>query len=393
MQRSVWVVLVLSAVVAAGAWYGFGRRSGGEGRAAAPPPEVTVATVSRGPAALSVAAVGTVRPIQSVQIMPLVEGPIIRVAFTDGQLVQPGQLLFEIDPRPYQAALDQAEGQQAQDRANLTSARLDLARAEELAEKRFTSRQSLDQQRATVEALTAAVKADEARVAAARVNLERTRITAPVAGKVGQAQLTVGNIARPGQTTPLTTINQLSPIDVQFALPQARLPQMHTANGQGPVPVIARDSQTGRTLAQGALVFIDNTVDAATGTVSMKARFANEDGVLWPGQFLTMAAQIDQRPDAVLLDPAAVATGPDGYYVYVVRPDDTVEARAVTLADLQDARAVVDAGLSGGERVIVNGQLRVVPGGKVRVRQTAPAPDQMPGPAQASALPQGAPAR
>ncbi len=398
MRGRGWLLLVLLAVVAAGGWYWFGRGAGGAGGEAKgppPPPEVTVAAVRREPAAVSITAVGTVRPVESVQILPQVEGPITKVAFTEGQAVKPGDLLFEIDPRPYEAALAQAEGTLAQDRANLESARRDLSRAQELAAKSFQSRQSLDQQRARTEALEATVRGDEARVAATRVDLERTRIVAPVGGRVSQAQLTLGNIARPGQATPLTTINQIDPIDVQFSIPQNRLPQVRAAMAKGPVPAIALEAEGGQRLAEGELSFIDNAVDPATGTVAMKARFKNPNDALWPGQFLTVALEVDRRPEAVVVDAVAVATGPDGRYVYLVRPDDTVEARPVTLAVLAEGRAVVDQGLQGGERVIVNGQLRVVPGGKVRVREQAPPPPAQGNgaPAQAASLPAGGNAR
>lgn len=397
MRGRGWLLLVLLVVLAAGGWYWFAGGAGGTGGEAKgppPPPEVTVAAVRREPAAVSITAVGTVRPVESVQIQAQVEGPITNVAFTEGQVVKPGDLLFEIDPRPYQAALAQAQGTLAQDRANLEAARRDLARAQELAAKSFQSRQALDQQRARTEALEATVRGNEARVAAAQVDLERTRIVAPVGGRVSQAQLTLGNIARPGQATALTTINQIDPIDVQFSIPQNRLPQVRDAMAKGPIPAIALDAEGGRRLAEGELSFIDNTVDPATGTVAMKARFKNPADALWPGQFLTVALEVDRRPQAVVVDAVAVSTGPDGRYVYLVRPDDTVEARPVTLAVLAEGRAVVDQGLQGGERVIVNGQLRVVPGGKVRVREAPPPPEQSGGaPAQAAALPAGGAAR
>ena len=377
-RRRSWLVylLVVVALLGAAAWaFGDRLRPAGDAaptaRRAPPAPEVTLATVARREAVIRLQAVGTVQPIKSVQIMPQVEGPIMRVAFSDGQTVRPGEILFEIDPRPYQAALGQAQGQLQSDQANLLSARQDLARTTQLAQSGFAARQSLDQQRARVAQLEASIKTAQARIDQARIDLERTTMRAPIGGRLSAAQLTEGNIVRPGQQNALTTIMQIAPIDVQFTVPQDQLPAVQSRQAAGRVDVAVFSPDTRTELGQGELVFIDNRVDQATGTVSMKARFANREGRLWPGQFVNVALELDKRPDAVVVDARAVQMGPNGRYVYVVQ-DNRAEPRPVRLVELQEQQGIVAEGLHGGEQVIVDGHVKVVPGGQVRVRDAQP---------------------
>lgn len=350
-------------------------------------PEVTVAPARIEAASIYIRAVGTVRPIKSVQVLPLVDGPIMRVAFTDGQSVQAGDVLFEIDPRPYQAALAQAEGQLARDQADLEAANRDLARTEQLNRNGYATGQALDQQKSRVGQLNAALKTDQGKIAQAKVDLDRTTIRAPIAGRVGAALLTEGNVVRASQSTALTSINLLAPIEVQFTVPQDRLPDVQARMQQGQLVVHTSNSENTARLADGALTFIDNRVDPATGTVQMKGRFDNQDGKLWPGQFVNVELELERRSQAVVVDSRAIQTGPDGRYVFIVGPDDTVEARPVKLAVLEDRTAIVSDGLKGGERLVVDGQLKIQPKGKVRVRQ-APSSGAA---AQADGSAQGAP--
>lgn len=334
-------------------------------------PEVAVATARLEAASIYVRSVGTVRPIKSVQVLPLVDGPIMRVGFVDGQTVAQGDVLFEIDARPYQAALAQAEGQLARDQADLEAAGRDLARTEQLAKNGYATGQALDQQKSRVGQLNAALKTDQGRIAQARIDLDRTTIRAPIAGRVGAAAVTEGNVVRAGQTIALTSINLLAPIEVQFTVQQERLQEIQ-ARVQQQKNLVAHvsNSENTKRLADGALTFIDNRVDPTTGTVQMKARFDNVDGALWPGQFVNVELELERRPQAVVIDSRAIQTGPDGRYVFVIGADDTVEARPVKLAVLEDKSAIVSEGLAGGERVVVDGQLKIQPNGKVRIRAT-----------------------
>lgn len=333
-----------------------------------PMPEVVVAPVERRTAAIRLHAVGNVHPLKSVQVQAQVDGTIQKVGFVDGQMVQAGDVLFEIDPRSYQAALKQAEGQQAQDQANLVAARRDLARTEALAQNGNATGQTLDQNRAKVQQLEAALKTDEGRIAEARVNLDRTTIRAPIAGRIGAAQMTEGNLVRASQANALTSINLLSPIELQFTLPQDRLGDVQSASARAPLAVHAITPDGRSHLAEGQLSFIDNKVDPATGTVMMKARFENSDTALWPGQFVNVELELEQRPNAVVVDSRAVQTGPNGRYVYIVRADQTIEARPVRLAVLEEGESIVAEGLQGGETVVIDGQLKVIPNAKVRTR-------------------------
>jgi membrane fusion protein, multidrug efflux system len=336
--------------------------------AAANAPEVAVATARVEPASIYVRSVGTVRPIKSVQLLPLVDGPIMRVAFTDGQTVAAGDILFEIDPRPYQAALAQAEGQLARDQADLESASRDLARTEQLNKNGYATGQALDQQKSRVGQLNAALKTDQGKIAQAKVDLDRTTIRAPIAGRVGAAAVTEGNVVRANQTVALTSINLLAPIEVQFTVPQERLQDVQARMLQKTLVAHVSNAENTRRLADGMLTFVDNRVDPTTGTVQMKARFDNSDGSLWPGQFVNVELELERRPQAVVVDSRAIQTGPDGRYVFIVNQDDTVEARPVKLAVLEDKTAIVSEGLSGGERLVIDGQLKIQPKGKVRVR-------------------------
>ncbi|GIL41158.1 efflux RND transporter periplasmic adaptor subunit [Roseiterribacter gracilis] len=332
-------------------------------------PEVAVAIARVEAASIYIRSVGTVRPIKSVQILPLVDGPIMRVAFTDGQMLNAGDVLFEIDARPYQAALAQAEGQLARDQADLESASRDLARTEQLNKNGYATGQALDQQKSRVGQLNAALKTDQGKIAQTKIDLDRTTIRAPIAGRVSLAAVTEGNVVRASQTVALTSINLLAPIEVQFTVPQERLPDVQARmQQQKPLLVHTSNSENTLRLADGTLTFMDNRVDPTTGTVQMKARFDNVDGKLWPGQFVNVELELDRNPQAIVVDSRAIQTGPDGRYVFIVNADDTVEARKVKLAVLEDKTAIVSEGLVGGERLVIDGQLKIQPKGKVRVR-------------------------
>ncbi|MBK1657684.1 efflux RND transporter periplasmic adaptor subunit [Paracraurococcus ruber] len=327
---------------------------------------------------------GSVQAFQSVTIRSRVDGQLDRVAFTEGQDVEKGDLLAEIDPRPYQAALDQAVAQKARDEAQLANARLDLQRYATLAQTQFASRQQLDTQRATVAQFEATVQADAAAINNARTQLGYTRITAPIAGRLGVRLVDAGNIVRAGDPTGLVVIAQVHPIALLFTLPQDELgevlrrqreavggappdatpgaPAEPPANGL-PVQALSRD---GRVLSEGRLLLADNRIDPGSGTIQLKAAFANRDDALWPGQLVSARLLLETRRGAVTVPPAAVQRGLDGPFVFARMQDGTVALRKVRLGPLSDGVMVIEEGLQPGEQVVTDGTQRLRPGARVR---------------------------
>jgi multidrug efflux system membrane fusion protein len=309
-----------------------------------------------------------------------VDGTLENIAFREGQEVKPGDLLAEIDPRPYAATLDQARAKLAGDQAQLQNARRDLARYSDLARTNFASRQQVDTQLAQVDTDNANIQADEANIAAAALNLSFCHITSPIEGVVGLRLVDIGNLIHATDTTGIVTITQVHPIALVFTLPQDQFPAVREAmdrelakNGQPtdkfdqrvPLPVIALTSDSGKVLSHGNLLTPNNSIDTTTGTISLKAEFANTDNRLWPGQFVAAKLQLTVAHNVLTLPPAAIQHGPDGLYVYVVKPDNTVDKQDVQLG-YQDEQAVqVTDGLAEGQTVVLSGQLRLQPGTKV----------------------------
>lgn len=310
---------------------------------------------------------GTVEAINTVSVKSQVDGPIMRVFFAQGQEVQPGDKLFLIDPRPYQVALDQAQATLQKDAAQLQGAEQDLARYGKLVGSGFQSRQSYENQQATVGQLRAATHADEAAIAAAKLKLDEALIAAPIAGRTGALQQNVGAFVQANAGATLVTITQLKPIYVAFTLPADQLDAIRRGQAQHALTVEALGSDGSTVLAKGALSFIDNHVDTSTGTIALKASFANADERLWPGEFVNARLTLGVRPDAVTVPAPTVMAGPDGSYVYVIRPDDTVLRRAVQVTVRQDGLAVIGKGLQAGEKVVVNGQYRLANNARVRI--------------------------
>jgi membrane fusion protein, multidrug efflux system len=370
-KRGLLVAAAAGAMVLAG--YGiFAARSSEPKEAAreAPAsPEVVIAKVEEKPSSIYLRAIGTVEPIRSVAVASRVDGEIVSMAFTEGQDVQEGDLLFLIDQRPYRAALDQAEAQHAQNVANLDNARLDLKRYEELVPRGNVSRQTYDTQLAKVRQLEAALEGDRAAIETARLNLSYTEIRAPVTGRTGAAALKEGTLIRSTAAQTLVTVTQMEPIEVTFTLPQQKLEAVRRreAKTPGDVRVVAVKPDNLATIEEGRLVFIDNRVAANTGTIQLKARFENAGRKLWPGEFVNARLEIERREAGIVADARAVQTGPRGYFAYVVRDDDTVEARPVKVAQVEGGAALIDEGLKPGERVVVQGQLKLKPDLKVRI--------------------------
>ncbi len=319
--------------------------------------------------------IGTVQALQSVVIRARVDGTLDRVLFTEGQFVHPGDVLAQLDPRPYQAILDQAAAKKASDEAVVASARSDLQRYADLAASQVASRQKLEQIRASVAQAEAAIRGDEASIAAAQLNLGFTRITSPIEGRVGLRQVDAGNYIRaadPG-TTGIVTVAQIHPISLVFTLPQDILPRVQAAMRRAKLPVAAYSSDDRTKLSEGELLTLDSSIDAATGTIKLKAVFPNADDNLWPGQFVNVRMRLDLRGDALTLPSQTVQRGANGLYVYVIKPDGTALAQPIEV-DQDDGRiAVITKGLDGNERVVLAGQSRLANGARVSVTDEKPA--------------------
>ncbi|MBV8916325.1 MAG: efflux RND transporter periplasmic adaptor subunit, partial [Acetobacteraceae bacterium] len=292
---------------------------------------VTTAVVTRQDVPVVVRALGTVQPFQSVLVRARVDGTLDKVFFTEGQYVKPGDLLAQLDPRPYQAILDQAVAKKAADEATLVQARADLVRYVDLAGSQVASRQRLDQARAAVGQAEAAVRGDDASIDAAQLNLGFTRIVSPIEGRVGLRLTDPGNFIRvaDNNTTGIVTITQIRPISLIFTLPQDTLPQVQVAMRRAKLPVLAYSSDDKTKLSEGELLTTDSSIDVTTGTIKLKAVFANPDDALWPGQFVNVRLQLDTRRNAPAVPTTSVQRGPEGLYVYVVKPDSTVARQSV----------------------------------------------------------------
>lgn len=319
--------------------------------------------------------IGTVQAFQSVLVRARVDGTLDQVLFTEGQLVKPGDVIAQLDPRPYQAVLDQALAKKAADEAGLTSARLDLVRYNELAQSQVASRQKLEQTRAAVAQAEAQVRGDDATIAAAQLNLTFTRITSPIEGRVGLRLLDPGNFIRSADpnTTGLVTIAQIQPIALIFTLPQDVLPKVQAAMRGTKLPVAAFSSDDKTQLSVGELLTVDSSIDTTTGTIKLKAVFANKDNNLWPGQFVNVHLQLDMSKNATTIPSAAVQRGVVGLYVFTVKPDNTADVATIDVAQDDGQTAVVTRGLEAGDRVVIAGQSRLTRGTRVLATEQKPA--------------------
>ena len=327
---------------------------------------VTIGHATRQDVPLVVRGIGAVQPFQSVLLRARVDGTLDRIAFIEGQAVAVGDLLAAIDPRPYQAALDQAVARKAADVAQLANTKRDLARYADLARSEFASRQSVDTQSMSVAQTTAMTESDDAAITAARLNLEFTRIVAPISGRVGLRMVDPGNLIHANDAAGIVVINQIQPISVVFTLPQDSLPAVQDATRTTPgLPVLAYGSDGERLLSTGALLTVDNTIDSSTGTIRLKAIFANADERLWPGQFINARLQLDVARNAVVVPSNAVQRGPNGLYVYVIRAPDVAAVQPITLGQDDGQTAIVTQGLAGTETVVVAGQSRLTNGTRI----------------------------
>lgn len=316
---------------------------------------------------IAVASTGTVEPIRSVAVASQVTGLLRRVRFAEGEEVAAGQVLFEIDPRPFAAAVQGAEATLARDVAQASNAVQEAQRYRELVGGASVTQSDYQQRQANADALAAAVRADSAVLLTAQLNLEYATIRAPIAGRTGSLLVHEGNLVRSNTADPLVTINQLRPILARFSLPAGRLPELQRRAGHT-LQVLARPTRDGAPPIEGELSFVDNHVDSTSGTVLLKARFANRDGALWPGEFVEVTLVLEVEPEALVIPAQAVLTGQQGTTVFVVTPDGTAAERRVTVARTVDTLAVIADGLEAGTLVVTDGQQRLTRNARVEVR-------------------------
>ena len=340
---------------------------------------VTAGTAQSQSVPVFVEGLGTVQAFNMVTARAQVGGQITKIFFKEGQDVKTGDPLVEIDPRPFQATLEQTQATKEKDEAQLQSAQLDLERAANLLKPGFGTQQTYDQQKATVGQLHATIKADQAQIDTAQLNLNYATVRSPIDGRTGARLIDIGNVVQGSQAAGLVTIAQIKPIFVTFTVPAERLDEIRRNQAKAPLAVVAYGMDANTDLAHGTLTLIDNQVDVATGTVRLKAQFDNAGEPLWPGQFVNARLILSTRQDAITVTADTVMQGPNGPYVYVLGDNDTAQRRAVTVAATQDGVAVITKGLQAGERVVVEGQYRLIDGAKVKVG--APQQADLAGPA------------
>jgi multidrug efflux system membrane fusion protein len=328
---------------------------------------VTVATAATKNLPQQIRVVGNVQPLSTVSVRAQVTGQLTRVWFREGDEVRRGQVLFTIDPRPFQAAMQQAQANLARDEAQLRNAESERTRYAELVKKDYVTREEYDKIVAGAEAARAVAAADRAGIDNARLQLAYCEIRSPLDGRTGSLQVHQGNLVRANDTTALVVINQVQPVYVQFSVPEAQLGVLRARGNGIPVTAVAQGSNA---VAQGRLTFVDNNVDQQTGTITVKATFPNTDRALWPGQFVNVAVTVSERANAVVVPAQAVQNGQRGQYVYVVTNGDGVEMRPVTVADQVEQQAIIAKGIAAGETVVTDGQLRLTPKSKVDVKQS-----------------------
>lgn len=396
-----WLWIVILGVVAIGIWYyrgahstseaggkaaagisGKGRGGPGAGGFTVP---VVVATAQKGDLPVYLIGLGTVTAFNTVTIRSRVDGQIVKVNFTEGQFVHQGDALIEIDPRPYQVMLEQAEGQLAKDQAQLHDVQVDFERYQLLYNEGVVPKQQVDSQQAQVGQYQGAIKADQATIDNAKLQLVYAHITAPISGRVGLRLVDMGNIVHASDTSGLLVITQLQPISVIFTLPQDQLQQvLAKLRGGGQLPVEAFDRDDSTKIADGKLATIDNQIDPTTGTYKLKSIFSNENNVLFPNQFVNVHMLVDTKRNLVIVPASTIQRGPQGTYVYVISGGETANIRPVTIAQTTGNNIGISSGLNGGDIVVIDGQDKLQDGSKV-VTSTSPTGAERGGAAQPSA--------
>ena len=365
-SRAIGWVLLVAAIGAAG-YFGWDRfqaagaaKNARQSAARTPAVPVTIGPVQKADFPVYLTGLGTVQGFNTVQVRTRVDGQIDKVAFKEGQIVKEGDLLVEIDPRPYQAALDQAKAKKVQDEANLANADLDLQRYTKLGE--FATRQQTDTQRSTVAQLTAQIAADAAAIATAQTQLDYTQVQSPISGVVGLRQVDIGNIVNASTQTGIVSVAQIEPIAVIFTAPEEQLPYINEAQTVSPLKVIAITTDGKKVLAEGKLAVINNQVDTTSGTIRLKGVFANKDHMLWPGQSVSTRLLVKTLKDATVVPDDAIQHSTDGLYAYTVDQNNKAVLHKIKVSASIDGRSVVDEGLAPGEQAITAGQFKVQPG-------------------------------
>jgi multidrug efflux system membrane fusion protein len=372
-HRVLLISTVVLALVGAGAWYALeGAQPELKAKAAAAAVPVTVAIVSKQDLAIYLTGLGSVQASFTVGIRPQVDGKLEQVLFKEGEHVRKGDVLAKIDPRLYQAALDQAKAKKAQDEAQLISAQKDLSRSRTLVDKNFQTQQVVDQQQSKVDQLIASIDADKAQIETAQTQLDYTSVVAPSDGRMGVRMIDPGNIVHASDSSPIAMLTLTKPSAVMFTLSARSLNDVRDAMARGPVEVDAFTQDNRRSLGKGTLLLIDSMVDQASATMRLKAMFKNEDEQLWPGDFVNARLAVEVRRGVITIPPAAIQRGPDGIFTWVVTDGDVVQMRPITSGPTTGDSTIVTAGLSEGERVVVNGQYKLRQNSKVTV--TSPAP-------------------
>lgn len=384
-KKSRWAIIGVLLAIAATGYFFIDQAQRDKARAAAsaaPSPgiPVTVGVAEPRDMPVYVRGIGTVQAYKMVTVKSRVDGQIVKVSFEEGQEVKAGDPLFQIDPRPFQAALDQATANKQRSEAQLVGADADLDRYSKLVGSGFQSRQSVDQQRAIVDALKGSIAADNAAIETAKLNLAYADIRSPIDGRTGSRLVDLGNLVQVSQNTALVTITQVKPIYVNFTVPQDQTDTIRTNQAKAPLTVVAYASDDKTELSHGKLTLIENQIDTATGTLRLKGTFENIDERLWPGQFVNARLILATRKSAVTVTVRAVMQGATDSYIYVVKPDNTVERRTVQVIASQDGVAVIEKGLAVGEKVVVDGQYRLTNGARIRVDAPKPDPPKSPEP-------------
>jgi len=384
-RRLIWLLLVV-AIIAAAVWY-FPRpqtqpKEGGRGQAGAPVP-VGVSPVEKGDMPVTLSQLGTVTPLATVTVKTQLSGYLVQVAFQEGQMVTKGDFLAQIDPRPYQVALEQAQAQLAKDQALLKNAQVDLQRYNTLVAQNSVATQTRDTQVSLVAQDEATVKADQAQIDAQKLNLTYCRIVSPVTGRVGLRQVDAGNYVQNSDPNGIVVVTQLQPISVIFTLPEDNLPQVFKRWHAGAVlPVTAYDRTGATELEKGTLNTIDNQIDTTTGTVKLRAMFNNEQWVLFPNQFVNIQLTVDTMHDVDIVPSASIQRGAPGTFVYVVKPEKIVAVQKVKLGPSDGQRIAILSGLEPGESVVTDGADRLRDGAKVTLAPAEPAASAAAGPPQ-----------
>jgi multidrug efflux system membrane fusion protein len=378
----VGIVIVLGGAVLLGWWILGGHGAAPAGRQGTPPQSVGVATIADGDIAVAQTGLGAVTPLATVTVKTQINGQLQQIAFTEGQMVHKGDFLAQIDPRPYQVALEQAQGTLAHDQGLLAQARADFARYQTLGRQDSISRQQVDDQQYLIKQYEGTVQTDQGTVDSDKLNLAYCHIVSPIDGRIGIRQVDVGNYVQTSDSNGIVVIAQLQPMSVLFSLPEDVIGEVQAQMAQGTLPVQAYDRTDTTLIATGTLATVDNQVDSSTGTVKLRAMFPNDDSKLFPQEFVNARLLVQTLKGVVVAPQAAVQTGAPGQFVYLVQPDDTVKIQVVMTGASQDNRVEITQGLKPGDRVVTDGLDRLREGARISI---APLPGQAPAAAPAGA--------